>query len=82
MGREKRYTESSKETDYGKIMALRRAGWDNAKIADEMGMTQTEFKDALSGCMDMLDKRIRALESCYKQAAGMLLDGNGSMQQH
>ncbi len=34
--------------DYGKIMALHNAGWSNAKIADEMGMTPGAVSTALS----------------------------------
>lgn len=33
--------------DYGKIMALKNAGWDNARIADEMGMTRTNVAYAV-----------------------------------
>lgn len=34
--------------DYGKIMALHNAGWSNAKIADEMGMTYAAVATAIS----------------------------------
>ncbi len=34
------------KTDYGKILALANAGWDNAKIADEMGMTPQQIAGA------------------------------------
>lgn len=34
------------KTDYGKILALANAGWDNAKIADEMGMTPQQVAGA------------------------------------
>lgn len=34
--------------DYGKIMALKNAGWDNAKIADEMQMTRASVATAIS----------------------------------
>ena len=37
-----------KRVDYGKIMALRAAGWDNAKIADEMGMSKAAVATAIS----------------------------------
>ena len=36
--------------DYGKIAALRNAGWDNAKIADEMRMTKGAVAQAVSKC--------------------------------
>ncbi len=29
--------------DAGKVMALHRAGWDNGKIADEMGVTKRKI---------------------------------------
>ena len=34
--------------DYGKIMALRNAGWDNGKIADEMHMSKASVSQAVS----------------------------------
>lgn len=34
--------------DYGKIMALHDAGWNNAKIADEMGMSKASVATAIS----------------------------------
>lgn len=34
--------------DYGKIMALRDAGWSNEKIADEMHMTKSSVATAIS----------------------------------
>lgn len=37
-----------KRVDYGKIMALRNAGWDNARIADEMGMSKAAVATAIS----------------------------------
>ena len=39
---------AKRRVDYGKIMALKNAGWSNAKIADEMGMTQGAVATALS----------------------------------
>lgn len=33
--------------DYGKIMALKNAGWSNIKIADEMGMTNVAVAQAI-----------------------------------
>lgn len=35
-----------RKMDYGKILALSNAGWDNAKIADEMGMTPQQVSNA------------------------------------
>lgn len=40
--------EGRKRVDYGKIMALRDAGWDAAKIADEMQMTKAAVYTAIS----------------------------------
>lgn len=40
--------KARKKIDYGKVMALKRAGWDNAKIADEMGMTKASVATAIS----------------------------------
>ena len=40
--------EGRKRVDYGKIMALRDAGWDNARIADEMGMSKNAVATAIS----------------------------------
>lgn len=37
-----------KRIDYGKIMALRNAGWSNEKIADEMHMTKASVATAIS----------------------------------
>lgn len=37
-----------KKIDYGKIMALRKAGWSNEKIADEMHMTKASVATAIS----------------------------------
>ena len=36
---EKKPRKSRKQVDAGKIMALHRAGWNNVKIADEMGLS-------------------------------------------
>lgn len=41
-------TKTRKRIDYGKIMALKKAGWDNGKIADEMGMTKAAVATAIS----------------------------------
>ncbi len=40
--------EGRKRVDYGKIMALRDAGWNNARIADEMGMSKAAVATAIS----------------------------------
>ena len=37
-----------KRIDYGKIMALKNAGWDNGKIADEMHMSKASVSQAVS----------------------------------
>ncbi len=42
--------------DYGKIMALHNAGWNNAKIADEMGMTKAAVSTALSTYRKKMEK--------------------------
>jgi len=36
-----------KRIDYGKIMALRDAGWDNGKVADEMHMSKASVAQAV-----------------------------------
>lgn len=41
-------TPPRKRIDYGKLMALRNAGWPNAKIADEMGMSKGAVSVAIS----------------------------------
>lgn len=41
-------TGKRKKIDYGKIMALRNAGWNNEKIADEMHMTKASVATAIS----------------------------------
>lgn len=48
----KKYAEKQggKRIDYGKIAALRNAGWDNGKIADEMHMTKGAVAQAVSKC--------------------------------
>ena len=38
---------------YGKIMALKNAGWDNGKIADEMHMSKASVSQAVSKCKKM-----------------------------
>lgn len=43
--------------DYGKIMALRNAGWDNGKIAEEMHMTKASVSQAISKCRNQGGKR-------------------------
>lgn len=40
--------KARKKIDYGKIMALRNAGWSNEKIADEMHMTKASVATAIS----------------------------------
>lgn len=42
-----------KRIDYGKIMALKNAGWDNGKIADEMHMSKASVSQAVSKCKKM-----------------------------
>ena len=39
-------TKSRRIIDYGKIIALANAGWDNKKIGEEMGMTPQQVSDA------------------------------------
>lgn len=40
--------KTRKKIDYGKITALRKAGWSNEKIADEMHMTKASVATAIS----------------------------------
>ena len=42
--------KQDKRIDYGKIAALRNAGWNNSKIADEMHMTKGAVAQAVSKC--------------------------------
>lgn len=42
-GNEKPPPKKRQRLDAGKIMALHRAGWDNAKIADEMGADERQI---------------------------------------
>lgn len=46
-GKDDKATKPKRRIDYGKIMALHNAGWNNAKIADEMGMTRTAVAQAI-----------------------------------
>lgn len=53
---EKKKQTGRKKLDHGKIMALHRAGWSNAKIAEEMGTTKgtisvtiSKYKDSVGG---------------------------------
>lgn len=43
--------------DYGKIMALHNAGWNNAKIADEMDMTKESVAVAICNYKKKLKER-------------------------
>lgn len=42
-GEEKLPPKRRKRLDSGKVMSLHRAGWDNAKIADEMGVDERQI---------------------------------------
>lgn len=58
--------------DFGKIIALHNAGWSNAKIADEMKMTEDEYSNALTGLLDIIDVKISNLEHEYNKIVTML----------
>lgn len=46
-----------RKIDYGKIMALHNAGWNNAKIADEMDMTKESVAVAICNYRKRLKER-------------------------
>ena len=58
--------------DYGKMMALRRAGWSSAKIADEMRMMDEEYCDAVAERLDEIDFQISRLEREYRRYASLV----------
>lgn len=66
-----------KRIDYGKIMALRNAGWSNEKIADEMRMTKASVATAIStykkkhagGVIHDLLKLWAGSKNCQEQGA-------------
>lgn len=64
-----------REIDYGKIVALRKAGWDNRKIADEMEMTHKEYVRAVSDRLGEINDKISAYEREYKQFVSILIEG-------
>ena len=47
-GTKEKEKKKRRRIDYGKIMALRNAGWSNEKIADEMRMTKASVATAVS----------------------------------
>lgn len=53
--------------DFGKIIALHNAGWSNAKIAEEMRITEEEYDNVLMGLLDATDSQIRKLEHRYEK---------------
>ena len=59
--------------DYRKMMALRRAGWSGAKIADEMRMTEEEYFDAVAKRLDEINARIKRLEREYRRYASLIM---------
>lgn len=59
--------------DYNKIIALHNAGWDTAKIADEMRMTEDEYYDAITDRLDVIDAKISALEHEYRKYVALVI---------
>lgn len=59
--------------DYDKIIALHNAGWDIAKIVDEMRMTEDEYYDAITDRLDAIDAKIGALEHEYRKYVALVI---------
>lgn len=60
-------------TDYDKIIALHNAGWNSAKIADEMRMTEDEYCEAIIDKLDAIDAKISALEHEYRKYVALVI---------
>ena len=58
--------------DYGKMSSLHNAGWAGDRIAEEMGLSMEEYRRALTGQLDILDRWISALARKYSYIVGML----------
>lgn len=58
--------------DFGKIIALHNAGWDIAKIADEMRLTEQEYCDTVTEKLDEIDAQIGRLEREYRKYASLV----------
>lgn len=65
--------ESMGAVDYDKILALHNAGWDIAKIADEMRMTEDEYYDAIADRLDVIDAKISTLEHEYRKYVALVI---------
>lgn len=61
------------DIDFGKILALHNAGWNSAKIADEMRMTEDEYYDAITDRLDAIDAKIGALEHEYRKYVALVI---------
>lgn len=59
-------------TDFGKMAALRRAGWACREIAGELGMTDGEYCAAISAKLDEIDSKIQGLEREYRGYAALV----------
>lgn len=59
-------------TDFGKMAALRRAGWACWEIAGEFGMTDEEYCGAVAAKLDEIDEKIQGLEREYRGYAALV----------
>lgn len=57
----KKEPEKRKPLDHGKIMALKDAGWDDAKIADELGTTKNTI--AVIVCKERKKRKLTAADA-------------------
>lgn len=67
------------DIDYGKIIALHKAGWSNRKISDEMRMTEEEYQDALTEKLDQIDSQIKKSEREYNKLFAVLIGRKGEI---
>lgn len=61
-----------KIVDYGKMAALRGAGWGGKEIAEEMRMTDGEYCDAVAAKLEEIDAKIGRLEREYRKYASLI----------
>ena len=61
-----------KNADYGKMIALRKAGWSGREIAEEMRMTDGEYCDAVAAKLEEIDAWIGKLEREYRKYASLI----------
>lgn len=61
-----------KNIDIGKIIALRKAGWEHDKIADEVRLEKAEYEKVLFAYTDNLDEKIKLMEKKYRIMAWVI----------